>query len=216
MKIKFRQVVSYSSFQQLDLIMNIISLKSFCSIFTIAILGIIAWRLPVQANAVKSNSAIAPNQPDFTDPIAQADGDIDVQPGRTTRSGSSYFGIGGNIGLGGNTGVGDEAFTVISKIGLTRSFSVRPSALINDEEVFMIPLTIDFNGNELPLTKVDVSPYLGGGLAISTEDDNTIGGLVTGGLDIPLTSQFTANTSINVGFFDDTDVGLQLGVGLNF
>jgi hypothetical protein len=104
----------------------------------------------------------------------------------------------------------------LSKIGLTRSFSARPSAVINDDEVFMIPLTIDFNGNELPLTEVNVSPYLGGGLAISTEDDNTIGGLITGGLDIPLTSQFTANTSINVGFFDDTDVGLQLGAGLNF
>lgn len=196
--------------------MNIISLKSFCPTFAIAILGIIAWGLPVQANAKKSDLAIAPNQPASTAPIAQTDTDIDVQPGRTTRSGSSYFGLGGNIGLSGDTGVGDEAFAVISKIGLTRSFSARPGALINDEEVFMIPLTIDFNGNELPLTEVNVSPYLGGGLAISTEDDNTIGGLITGGLDIPLTSQFTANTSINVGFFDDTDVGLQLGAGWNF
>jgi hypothetical protein len=196
--------------------MNIISLRSFCSTFAIAILGIIAWGLPVQANVKKSDLAIAQNQPDATIPIVQTDTDIDVQPGRTTRSGSSYFGLGGNIGLSGDHGVGDGAFAVISKIGLTRSFSVRPSAVINDEEVFMIPLTIDFNGNQFPLTEVNISPYLGGGLAISTEDDNTIGGLITGGLDIPLTSQFTANTSINVGFFDDTDVGLQLGAGLNF
>jgi hypothetical protein len=196
--------------------MNLILLRSFCSRFAIAILGIIACGLPVQANAIKSDSAIAPNKPDPTAPIAQTDTDIDVQPGRTTRSGSSYVGIGGNIGLSGDTGVGDGAFAIISKIGLTRSFSARPSVLINDDEVFTIPLTIDFNGNQLPLTDVNVSPYLGGGLAISTEDDNTIGGLITGGLDIPLTSQFTANTSINVGFFDDTDVGLQLGAGLNF
>lgn len=185
--------------------MNIISCRSFCSIVAIAILGIIACGFPVQANTIKSDSA-----------IAQSDSDLDVQPGRITRSGSSYFGIGGNIGLSGDNGVGDGAFALISKIGLTRSFSVRPSAVINDDEVLMIPLTIDFNGNQFPLTEVNVSPYVGGGLAVSSEDDNTIGGLITGGLDIPLTSQFTANTSINVGFFDDTNVGLQLGAGLNF
>jgi hypothetical protein len=180
---------------------------------TIVILGITACGLPVRANDLKSNSAIAPNQPDLT---AQTDPDLDVQPGRTTRSGSSYVGIGGNIGLSGDTGLGDGAFAVISKIGLTRSFSVRPSAVINDDELLMIPVTIDFSGNLFPSTDVTVSPYIGGGLALSTEDDNTIGGLVTGGVDIPLTSQFTANAGVNVGFFDDTDVGLQLGAGYNF
>jgi hypothetical protein len=196
--------------------MNLILLRSFCSTFTVAILGIIACGLPVQANAAKSDSAIASNQLNPTASIAQTDTDLNVQPGRTTRSGSSYVGIGGNLGLSGDTGVGDGAFAIFSKIGLTRSFSARPSMVINDDEVFMIPLTIDFNGNQFPLTDINVSPYLGGGLAISTEDDNTIGGLITGGLDIPLTSQFTANARVNVGFFNDTDVGLQLGAGLNF
>jgi hypothetical protein len=196
--------------------MNLFLLKSFCSTFTIAILGIIACGLPVQANATQSDSARSLTQPNPTAPIAQTDPDIDVQPGRTTRSGSSYVGIGGNLGLSGDTGLGDGAFAVISKIGLTRSFSARPSVVINDDEVFMIPITIDFNGNQFPSTDVNVSPYIGGGLAISTEDDNTIGGLITGGLDVPLTSQFTANASVNVGFFNDTDVGLQLGAGLNF
>jgi hypothetical protein len=187
--------------------MNIILLRSFCTTFTIAILGIISCGLPAQANAIKFDSAA---------PIAQTDPDLDVQPGRTTRSGSSYVGIGGNIGLSGDNGIGDGAFAVISKIGLTRSFSVRPSAVINDDETFLIPVTIDFSGNLFPSTDVTVSPYIGGGLALSTEDDNTVGGLVTGGVDIPLTSQFTANTSVNVGFFDDTNVGLQLGAGFNF
>jgi hypothetical protein len=142
--------------------------------------------------------------------------DFEVEPGTTTRSGSSYIGIGGNIGLSGDTTVGDGSFAVISKVGLTNYLSARPSALIEDDAVFLLPLTFDFSGDEVPNAEFSIAPYLGGGLAISTGRDDTVGALISGGLDVPLSSEFTANAGVNVTFIDDTDVGLLLGVGYNF
>lgn len=149
-----------------------------------------------------------------TNEIAQTE--IEVDPGRSTRSGSSYVGIGANIGLGGDTTVGNTAFTVISKIGLTDYLSFRPSALIDDDATFLIPLTVDFFGKDVPETGLYVAPYLGGGLVISTGEDDNLGALFTAGLDIPISSKFTANTAVNLKFIDNTDVGILLGVGYNF
>jgi hypothetical protein len=53
-------------------------------------------------------------------------------------------------------------------------------------------------------------------VAISTGDDSTIGALITGGVDVPLSSQFTATAAVNVGFVDETEVGLLIGVGYTF
>ena len=142
--------------------------------------------------------------------------DFELEPGTATRSSSSYIGIGGNIGLSGDTTVGEGSFAVISKIGLTDYLSARPSALIKDDAVFLLPLTFDFSGDEVPNADFSIAPYLGGGLAISTGRDDTVGALISGGLDIPLSSEFTANAGANVTFIDDTDVGLLLGVGYNF
>jgi hypothetical protein len=139
-----------------------------------------------------------------------------IQPGVATRSGPSYIGIGGNIGITGDTEIGRGAFNVISKIGLARNLSFRPSAVINDNAVIQIPLTFDFPGEDVPGAELSLAPYLGGGLAISTGQDSTVGGLITGGLDIPLGTQFTGNAAVNVGFIDETDVGVSLGVGYNF
>jgi hypothetical protein len=142
--------------------------------------------------------------------------DIEIEPGTATRSGSSYIGIGGNIGFTGDTSVGKGAFAAISKIGLTNFLSLRPSAIIEDNAVFLLPITVDFSRDDVPNADFSVAPYLGGGLAISTGRDDTVGPLISGGLDIPLSSEFTANAGVNVTFIDDTDVGLLLGVGYNF
>lgn len=141
--------------------------------------------------------------------------DFQIEPGTETRSGSSYIGIGGNIGLSGDTSVGDGAFAVLSKIGLTDYLSARPSALIEDDAMFLLPVTFDFSQDEVPNVEFSIAPYLGGGIAISTGQDDTVGALISGGLDIPLSSEFTANAGANVSFIDDTDVGLLLGVGYN-
>jgi hypothetical protein len=149
-----------------------------------------------------------------TNRIAQTE--IEVDPGRATRSGSSYIGIGGNIGLGGDTTVGRTAFSVISKIGLTDYLSFRPTALIDEDLTFLVPITVDFFGDNVPETGLYAAPYLGGGLAITTGEDDNLGALVTAGLDVPISSRLTANTAVNLKFIDNTDVGILLGVGYNF
>ena len=139
-----------------------------------------------------------------------------IEPGRTTRSGSSYWGLGANIGLDGNTSVGESGLAVISKIGLTDYLSFRPSALIDDNITFLLSLTVDFWGKRFSKADLRIAPYLGGGISLATGEDDTVGLLITGGLDIPLSAKFTANTAINVNLIDNTGVGLLLGVGYNF
>jgi hypothetical protein len=152
------------------------------------------------------------NQPSTNSEIAQTD----ITPGRATRSGSSYIGIAGNIGLaGGNTALGRGNFAVISKIGLTNTFSARPAAIIGDETTFLLPITYDFTPKATdPFERVTFAPYLGAGALVNTNGD--VGFLVSGGADFPLTSQFTATAGVNVGIKDQTEVGLLLGVGYNF
>ncbi|WP_318780297.1 hypothetical protein [Atlanticothrix silvestris] len=97
-----------------------------------------------------------------------------ISPGTATRSGPSYIGVGGNIGFGGDTTLSEGSFAVFSKIGLSRNFSLRPAALLGDNQVFLIPLTVDFPVESLTdagVQRISVAPYLGAGAAISTGDD---------------------------------------------
>ena len=142
-----------------------------------------------------------------------------ITPGRPTSSGSSYFGIGGNIGLGdGDTAIGEGSFAILSKIGLTRNFSVRPSALIGDSVTILLPVTYDFSFGEGPTEELGftAAPFLGVGAAISTSDDPSVDLLLTGGIDVPLSSQITATASVNASVTGNVGVGLLLGVGYNF
>lgn len=140
-----------------------------------------------------------------------------VTPGRPTRGGLSYIGVGGNIGLSGDNALGEGSFAINSKIGLTRNISVRPAVLLGDEATFTIPVTYDFTIQTTdPFEPLAFAPFLGGGLVVSTQDDNNIGFLLTGGIDVPLSREFVANATLNVGFMDKTEVGLMLGVGYTF
>jgi hypothetical protein len=142
-----------------------------------------------------------------------------IAPGRATRGGSSYIGIGGNIGISGETTLSEGAFAVISKVGLTNNLSVRPSAVIGDSTVFLVPVTVDFpvaGVTETGTTQISAAPYFGGGVAVSTADDSNVGVLLTGGVDVPVANQVTGNASVNVSFLDDTNIGVLLGVGYNF
>ena len=140
----------------------------------------------------------------------------DITPGRATRSGSSYFGVGGNIGLlGGSTAVGDGSFAILSKIGLTDRVSFRPAVLFGGDVTFLLPVTYDFSSVG-SVGSYSVAPYVGAGFAINTGSDNTFNLLGTLGVDIPLGSQFTANAALNVTFLNDVSFGLLLGLGYNF
>ncbi|MBD1941379.1 hypothetical protein H6F50_03260, partial [Coleofasciculus sp. FACHB-712] len=145
----------------------------------------------------------APQQPTAETPNLPNDSEVaqtDIELGRTTRAGRSYVGVGFNIGFGGDSALGDGSFAVISKIGLTNTLSVRPSVLLGDDTTFLLPVTYDFNIRQSdPFEPVRFAPYVGGGVTISTGDDSDIGFLVTGGVDVPLTRQFTANAALNIG-----------------
>lgn len=142
---------------------------------------------------------------------------VPVTPGRVTRSGPSYIGIGGNLGLTGRTALSRGSFSVISKIGLTRNFSARPSAVIGDRTVFMVPLTLDFPIEQVEnIQRLSVAPYVGGGLAVSTGRDSRVGALLTGGVDVPVIPNITATAGVNAAFLRRTEVGLLVGVGYNF
>ena len=156
--------------------------------------------------------------PGTTIPGTTTPGTNGVFPGGASRSGPSYFGIGGNIGLGtGGTALGEGSFAVFSKLGLARSFSVRPSILISDNPTLLIPVTYDFLPIGVPGGGgFSLAPYLGVGAAISFNDDTSADFLITGGVDVPLSPRFTATAAINVTAFDETAVGLLIGVGYNF
>ncbi|NJO74525.1 MAG: hypothetical protein HC833_12635 [Leptolyngbyaceae cyanobacterium RM1_406_9] len=147
-----------------------------------------------------------------------------ITPGRTTRSGPSYIGIGGNIGLGdGDTALGDGSFAVFSKIGLTSFLSVRPAVLFSDDPTILVPVTFDFIPGVTDVTEdlsgelgLRISPYVGGGVAISTGDSDGVDFLLSGGVDVPITSRFTATAAVNATVFDNAAIGLMLGVGYNF
>ena len=147
------------------------------------------------------------------------------RPGRATRSGSSYVGVGGNIGIDGETGVGEGSFGINSKIGLTPTFSARPAVFFGDDVSISVPVTYDFSISQgtdpFDPEPFPFAPYLGGGAIFSTGDDSIgddsdVGALLTGGVDVPFTDKLTGNASINVGFSDDTQVGVFIGVGYNF
>jgi hypothetical protein len=172
---------------------------------------------PVPGTTATSSAALAPQttQTQFQrSDVAQAD--IDV--GQPTRGISSYIGIAANIGLGGESALGDGNFMVISKIGVTNTISARPSVVLGDDTVFLIPVTYDFARQIAePFEETfPVVPYAGAGIAIEASDDAEIALMLTGGVDVPITTQLTATAAVNAAFFDDTDIGLMIGVGYNF
>ncbi len=181
---------------------------------------------PIPGKTLTSAAILATGSPmtgQFAEPTTKTSvrkvAQTGISPGRITRGGSSYVGIAGNFGIGGGgTSLGNTNFTVISKIGLTNSFSVRPAVVIGDDATFLIPLTYDFNISSADAfsESLPFSPYLGAGIAVSTRSDDNVAALLSAGVDVPLSSQFTATAGLNVGFFKNTDIGLLVGVGYNF
>ncbi|MBD2121107.1 hypothetical protein [Trichocoleus sp. FACHB-262] len=171
------------------------------------------------AQVLNEQPAIAPTTDEAAVPTTETEAPKiaqSVEPGRGTRSGSSYVGVGLNVGITGDTALGDTNFTVLSKIGLTRTISVRPSVMIGDDADILIPVTLDFPSYTADEIGISAAPYVGAGVAITTGDSDVVRLLLTGGVDVPLTPQFTATAAVNAAVFDDTDIGLLLGVGYNF
>ncbi|MBE9107718.1 hypothetical protein IQ229_23135 [Nostoc cf. edaphicum LEGE 07299] len=205
--------------------MNSTWLQRFSALFISSTITMLASGLSAQAQTVSTPGKISTTAADLvpqpTQPASETSAEVaqvDVDPGRATRGGSSYIGVAGNIGLGGDSAIGEGSFMVISKIGLTRTFSVRPSVAIEDDPVILVPVTYDFNFRTADAFEdtFAVAPYVGAGVAIETSDDADVGLLLSGGVDVPLNTNLTATAGVNAAFLDETDVGLMIGVGYNF
>ncbi|PSB40256.1 hypothetical protein C7B67_28655 [filamentous cyanobacterium Phorm 6] len=183
----------------------------------------------VLSNPVSTSASTLTNQPQLVQKPATVSekpeilaqpASTTVRPGRATRSGPSYIGIGGNLGFGGDTALGDGSFAIISKIGLTNNFSVRPSVLFRDNVTVLVPVTYDFvSQNAVEVSDdfvITAAPYAGAGVAFSTGDNSNFGFLISGGVDVPISRNFTATAGLNIGFLDGAEVGLLVGVGYTF
>jgi hypothetical protein len=166
----------------------------------------------LSSNASKSATVeLQPAAEPQTSVLAQAE---PITPGRATRSGSSYVGVGANIGAIGRTPLGDLSGAILSKIGLTRTISVRPAVLINGDATFLLPLTLDFPIERAE--RVSFAPYVGVGASFSTGDRKNADLIVSGGVDIPLSSQFTLTAAANAGLINGVELGVLVGIGYNF
>ncbi len=151
-----------------------------------------------------------------SDPLAQRD----INPWSRTRFNYSYIGVGFNLGLGDNqdTTVGDTGFVINGKIALNQNLSLRPAIVFADDTAFLFPVTYDFTlrGSD-PFEPVPFIPYVGGGLILTTENNNNLGFLLSGGLDYLFSKQFVAHAGLNVGFLEQgTEVGLSFNLGYMF
>lgn len=172
------------------------------------------------SSATLTSEFVQPTSQTTSEPSATKVAQSDIGLGTTTRGGSSYIGIAGNVGLsgGGSSSLGDANFAVVSKIGLTNSISVRPSAVFGFNTTILVPVTYDFSFKSADAFSepLGIAPYIGVGAAYKTGDNSQLAFLASAGVDVPLNAQFTATVSVNAGFFEQTDVGLLLGVGYNF
>ncbi len=120
----------------------------------------------------------------------------------------SYVGVAGNVGLTDpDRSVADDGVTVISKIAILNNLSFRPGVNFGGDTSVTLPITYDFAG------RGRVNPYIGGGIVTDSGDTDA---LATGGFDYRFSRDFVGNVGLNVGFADDADVGLTLGVGYVF
>ncbi|MCG6135949.1 MAG: hypothetical protein MET45_15045 [Nostoc sp. LLA-1] len=174
---------------------------------------------PVPGTVSTSSASLTPESELTFSPAGSQVAQADINFGRPTRGGRSYVGVAGNLGLGGgDSALGDGNFAAVSKIGLTNTFSIRPSAVFGNNTTILVPLTYDFSLQSAdPFAEpLAIAPYVGVGAAIKTGSNSRTALLVSGGIDFPLTPRFTATASVNAGFFRQTDVGLLLGIGYNF
>ncbi|MEL6138344.1 MAG: hypothetical protein AAFR42_13170, partial [Cyanobacteria bacterium J06628_6] len=104
---------------------------------------------------------------------------------------------------------------IISKYSFSDKLSIRPSVIFSDNTAILVPLTYNFTGTNFDVGPTTLVPYIGGGVAFSTGDDSETSGLVSAGVDLPISRQFTINGQANLSVFNDTAFGIQLGLGYN-
>ena len=182
--------------------MNIVRLKLIFSLFGISTLLASIPILPL-------NAQTQPTERPQTQPSRSRQSD------RINRI--NYVGIGGAIGLedAGGTALGDGGFSLLGRFSLTDNFSLHSSSIINGDNLISIAPTGGVAIKNQETGRTIIFPFLGGGISADTEDFN-IDPVVTGGIDIPINPLITGTARINANFGDETDLGILLGIGVDF
>jgi hypothetical protein len=149
-------------------------------------------------------------------------GQLNAAPssGHRPRQLRNYIGIGGSLGVSGaRTGLSEGGAALITKNDLNDSLSIRGVSVFGSHRTDnTIALTVNFPVRSRS-GKVQFVPFAGGGVLLSSKynfDDFIVRGLVTGGVDIPVSRRLAATTAVNVGFTDEPNIGVQLGIAYNF
>ncbi len=174
----------------------------------------------VQAQSLPSTSI--PNEPipDYSQPSSAPTSNPPSTEKAKPRSLGNYIGIGGTIGVSGSgEGLSHGGLTIINKRDLSDFLSVRGTTVFGgDQNDSNLALTVNFPVRTSS-GQIQLVPFLGGGILLRSKsnfEDINIRGLLTAGIDVPLSRRFTATTMVNVGLFQKTEVGVQLGLGYNF
>jgi hypothetical protein len=143
-----------------------------------------------------------------------------AQSAPPSKSPTSYLGIGSGIGINGNTtslGTGG-GLAILSKVGFTENLSLHDATVLfgNGAATSMIILTADFPIRNQKGETV-ISPFIGGGAMLRYNEGLFISPAISGGIDIPLSRNFTGTVRINAGFPSDrnADIGILIGAGYN-
>jgi hypothetical protein len=157
-----------------------------------------------------SINQINPNQANPAEPTPEP---------RRRRRFRPQIGIGGNIGVTGNTGFSQGGVAIMNRTDFNDYISFRGTNVLGGERRDS-SLALTFN---LPIRsasgQVRVAPFVGGGALISSKsffEDVLVRGLVTSGIDIPISKRFSATSAVNVGFTDRANMGVQIGVMYRF
>ncbi|NJL88230.1 MAG: hypothetical protein HC886_23375 [Leptolyngbyaceae cyanobacterium SM1_1_3] len=174
-------------------------------------LALAAWALPSKAQTPTAGDL-------STEPIELSQVELSQLGISRNAAGISrnFIGIGGNIGFDDDSTVGDSGFAVISKLSLSDNISIRPAAVIDNDVTFIVPVTYNFVNRAVGVADRSLVPYVGAGVAITTDDDSDVSGLISAGADFPISDQFTANGQANLSIGDETGFSILLGVGYNF
>lgn len=129
----------------------------------------------------------------------------------------NYFGIGGAIGLedAGETTLGDGGFSILGRFSFTNNLSIHSSSIINGDNLLSIAATGGIPIKNQKTERTIVFPFVGGGISADTENFNVYP-VIVGGVDVPINLLFTGTMRVNANFGDETDIGLLLGIGIDF
>jgi len=215
---------------------------SFClGLITMPVLGsglsaqtVSSTSAPLPGTTTTSADALAP---DSAKPASQTSAPANTTPTATfaqantttapTPRPQDYIGLGGDIGLNGNkTSLGGGGLAILghtrlAKLGNSAYLSLHNSTVVFGNRTATSTFTLTISTpiqSRLLGRRVVVFPFLGGGLLTRQNGGSTkFAPLLSAGVDVPIARRFTATARITAGFLaEDTEVGLQLGIGYNF